>query len=138
MTQQQIDFTPPSGRHAKFSINKLYQYDNSLVNKALGIGLPIIVFYIDSRTSSRAREFINTILKHPNIKKFLNDKEHTATPNVLFLVLDRAWANAGQGGQITHFKGTFLNNKSDGFPGFPCIAARYGNTIKYASFHGLF
>lgn len=134
LTSNQIDYVIPEGKHAKFSVNKLYQYDTSLVAKFYGTNkpaVPMIVFYIDSTTSFKSREFIDTILKSQKFSKTIGDV--SITPNALYMVLDRASASSEQ---LSDFRGKFTNGSS--INSFPLVVVYYRGTIKINSFQALF
>lgn len=134
LTSNQIDYVIPEGKHAKFSVNKLYQYNTSLVAKFYGANkpaVPMIVFYIDSTTSFKSREFIDTILKSQKFSKTIGDV--SVTPNALYMVLDRASASPEQ---LSDFRSKFTNGSS--INSFPLVVVYYNGIIKVNSFQALF
>lgn len=134
LTQAQIDYTPTAGRHAKFSVNKLYKYDENLVDKFIGSdkpAVPMIVFYIDSSTSQKSREFIDDVLRNSTIGKVVGDTK--LTPNGFYMVLDRANASADQ---LKNFRTNFASQTQ--VTSFPCVVMRYRDQKKISSFRALF
>ena len=91
----------------------------------------MIVFYIDSTTSQKSREFIDDVLNSSTIRKVIGDT--TLTPNGFYMVLDRASASAEQ---LEDFRNNFASRTQ--VTSFPCVVMRYRDRVKIGSFHALF